>query len=276
MQSEQQQNIITPSKKAQSGAKKEKKVISKNKEPTENVDQQVNELKTSTPVSTTAPTSVTETKTVSTTVTQENTTEVAIVQDLELTSILENLNNISDKLLEYSKYFKDNILSKDERSKIELSFKKLSKASSSLTQSYNEYLYKHMSLLEKNIGNKSGGNKKVTDKEKSAIHKKHNVHPFLLNFLKLEPNTLVSRSQALTSITGYVKEEKVKNPDIIVANDKRKFKLIGDLKQLFEGIESVMKSKNLLKDTVMPTEIKYTQIMEYMTHCFIKSDELVV
>jgi hypothetical protein len=274
MQSEQQ-NIITPSKKSQSGVKKDKKTVSKN---TETINQQVNEIKTSTPapVVEVKTENKLETKTVSSTEVLENTSEVAIVQDLELTSILENLNNISDKLLEYSKYFKDNVLSKDERNKVEIGFKKLTKASSSLTQSYNEYLSKQMSLLEKNIGNKSGGNKKVTDKEKSAIHKKHNVHGFLLNFLKLEPNTLVSRSQALTSITGYVKEEKIKNPDIIVANDKRKFKLIGDLKQLFDGIEGVMKSKNLLKDTVMPTEIKYTQIMEYMTHCFIKSDELVV
>jgi hypothetical protein len=38
-----------------------------------------------------------------------------------------------------------------------------------------------------------------------------------------------------------------------------------------------MVTKNLLNDgKQMPTEIKYTQIMQYMTHCFIKSDEATV
>jgi hypothetical protein len=92
--------------------------------------------------------------------------------------------------------------------------------------------------------------------------------------MNLEQGTLVSRSDALTAITGYVKQEKEKNPDIILESDKRSFKLIGDLKVLFDGIQQVMESKNLLENKQMPTEIKYTQIMEYMTHCFIKHDDI--
>lgn len=206
----------------------------------------------------------------------EKTNEVVVLQELEFNNVIDYLNTASDKFIEYSKYFKDNSLSKDERGKIEASFKKLNKAYSTIQQTYYEYLSKQVSSLEKNSGNKSGGAKKQTDKEKSAIHKKHPVHPFLLTFMKLEPNTLVSRSDALSAITGYVKQEKVANPDIIVANDKMKFKLIGDLHPLFVGIEQVMKSKNLNQNIVMPTEIKYTQIMEYMTHCFIKAEEAVV
>ena len=94
--------------------------------------------------------------------------------------------------------------------------------------------------------------------------------------MKLEPGTLVSRSESLSAINGYVKSEKAKNPDIILDNDKRSFKLIGELEPLFAGIKKVMENKKLLDGKEMPAHIKYTQIMEYMSHCFVKNDEAVV
>ena len=269
MQSEQQ-NVTNQSKKTSTGVKKEKKQISKTKESEVTVEKVLEEK----PV-VTQQTETVKTTTQTTTQTVDSNTE-ATIQDVEFNGILEYLNVAGDKLVEFSKYFKDNNLSKDERLKMENSFKKFTKSTSTLQMAYYEYLSKQISSLEKNSGNKSGGTKKVTDKEKSAIHKKHVVQPFLLNFMKLEPNTLVSRSDALTAITGYVKSEKIKNPDIIVDNDKMKFKLIGDLKPLFEGIEGVMKAKNLLTNNPMPSQIKYTQIMEFMTHCFIKQEETTV
>ena len=93
--------------------------------------------------------------------------------------------------------------------------------------------------------------------------------------MKLPQGTLVSRSDALTAITGFVKDAKVGNPDIIVADDKKTFKIIGELQTLFKGIEKVMISRNALEGQ-MPTQIKYTQIMQYMTHCFVKNDEATV
>ena len=206
--------------------------------------------------------------------TDEVNTEAVIVQDNdEINNMIEFLNSTSDRLMEITKYFKDNIMSKDERNKLETSFKKFNKSTAFYQNGYTEYLSKQVSLLEKSSSNKSTSNKKVTDKTKAAIHKKLAVHQFLLNFMKLEPNTLVSRSDALTAITGYVKQEKIKNPDIILSTDKKTFKLIGELKPLFDGIKDVMLSKKLLTDTQMPTEIKYTQIMQYMTHCFVTKQE---
>jgi hypothetical protein len=169
---------------------------------------------------------------------------------------------------------KDTQLSKDDRSKTELSLKKFQKSFTTLQFSYYDQLSKQVSSLEKNSGNKLHGKTKIQDKEKTAIHKKLPVHPFLLKFMNLEEGTLVSRSDALSAITGYVKQEKEKNnQEIVVNTDKRSFKLIGDLKILFDGIENVMKSKNLLDGKQFPSEIKYTQIMQYMTHCFIKTDD---
>lgn len=280
MQSEQQ-TTTSQTKKPSSGVKKDKKSSKPKAEGEENMEQKV-ETQVSTPV----PTTQTSTKaSVSTPVVtlasavvakQEDDVKAsedssAVAQEMDVNTIIDFLNNASDKLADFSKYFKDNSLSKEERAKVETGFKKFFKSTSTLQNGYTDFLSRQVSVLEKSSGSKSTGVKKVTDKEKSAIHKKLNVQPFLLNFMKLEPNTQVSRSDALTAITGYVKQEKIKNPDIIVANDKRSFKLIGELKTLFSGIEGVMKSSNLLEGKTMPTEIKYTQIMQYMTHCFIKA-----
>ena len=266
MQTEQQTLKVKKSS-TSSGVKKEKKVkdVSDNsstEQPvTTNVEQKLEASKQVTQ----------DVETVENIVVEENST--VVVQELEINSVIDLLSNFSDKMTEMSKIFKDTVLSKDERSKVETSFKKMDKSLLLMKSCYTDHLNKQLALLEKHSSGKSTGVKKVTDKEKSAIHKKLPVQSFLLKFMNLPENTLVSRSSALSAITGYVKNEKVKNPDIIVSNDKRSFKLIGELKPLFDGIEKIMKSKNLLEGKSMPTEIKYTQIMQYMTHCFVKADE---
>jgi hypothetical protein len=270
MQSEQQ--ISTQTKKSTTVVKKDKKVKTKETEEQSTV-QQVEQSPAPVVVLAPAPVVVqTAAPVVAPSTELEPTTDVAVVQEFDISAVLEFLNSSSDKFTENSKFFKDATLTKDERNKIDLSLKKFAKASSAFSSSYTEYLAKQVSLLEKNSGSKSGGVKKVQDKEKSAIHKKLTVHPFLLSFMKLEPGTLVSRSDALTAITGFVKQEKVKNPEIIVADDKRSFKLLGDLKTLFGGIEGIMVSKGMIAEKQMPLQIKYTQIMQYMTHCFIKTE----
>jgi hypothetical protein len=195
----------------------------------------------------------------------ENDTET----EIEYQTIVDYVNTTSDKFNEFSKLFKEKSPTKDERGKIEASFKKFHKNYSNFQAGYYEYLSREVSNLEKKSGNKSS-TKKLADKDKAAIHKKLKVQKFLLDFMKLPADTLVSRSDALTAITGYVKEEKAKNPDIIVENDKKSFKIMGDLQGLFNGIHGVMVSKGLTDET--PKQIKYTQIMSYMTHCFIKDE----
>lgn len=282
MQSEQQ--INTTQTKKSTGVKKEKKLKSKNTESDQQSEQVVE--KVSPEVAPIVEPVVNEKKSVvleqvqvlqeSVQVQQSKSSDEVVLQELDFTTVVDFMNSTSDKLLEYSKYFKDSTLSKDERGKVETSFKKFQKSYNTVQNAYYDHLSRQVSTLEKSSGSKSGGTKKVQDKEKSAIHKKLPVHPFLLSFMKLDQGTFVSRSDALTAITGFVKQEKETNPDIIVATDKRSFKLIGELKVLFDGIEQIMKSKNLIDDKQMPTEIKYTQIMQYMTHCFVKPDDVIV
>lgn len=277
MQTEQQINQ-TQTKKS-TGIKKDKKLKPKTVVSEENSEKNI-EQQESKPLEVVVEKDVTETISVLENLKSSEEVQLlnnVVLQELDFPNVVEFINLTSDKLVEYSKYFKDNNLSKDERLKIETVFKKFQKSTNTILSSYHDYLSRQVSNLEKNSGSKSGGAKKIQDKEKSAIHKKLVVHPFLLKFMNLEDGTLVSRSDVLTAITTFVKQEKEKNPDIILSSDKRSFKLVGDLKVLFDGIEKVMVTKNLLNDgKQMPTEIKYTQIMQYMTHCFIKSDEATV
>jgi hypothetical protein len=267
MQSEQ---TVSQTKK-QSSTKKEKK-SSKVQEPQVVVEQNT---VAQAPVVEVAPTPapVVQEQNVKTELNAESV--VGTVQEADFETILNQMNFISDKLTEVTKFFKENTLSRDERGKVEIAMKKLSKAFSTSQQGYYDQLSKQVSILEKSFGSKSGG-KKVTDKTKAAIHKKLPVHPFLLSFMKLEPNTLVSRSDTLTAITRYVKQEKETNTNILVPNDKMKFKVIGELAPLFKGIEQIMTSKGLLEGKSMPSELKYTEIMTYMNHCFIKDEPTVV
>jgi hypothetical protein len=199
----------------------------------------------------------------------EVTTETVQLQGVDINAMTEFLNQTSDKLSEFTKQFKDVHPSKDERSKFDSAFKKCMKAVTAYQTSYMESLSKQVSTLEKSSGSKPATVKKVTDKDKSAIHKPLQVHQFLLDFMKLDKGTLVSRSQALTAITGYVKAEKLKNPDIKVEGDNRAFKITGDLKKLFDGIDKVIAEKKVSKPAMSPTQIRYTDIMSYMTHCFV-------
>jgi hypothetical protein len=273
MQSEQQTTTTAAAKKTSGGKKKSTKVIEQtNDAKIEQIIQNAGASVKTEAVKPEVPT-VDEVKPSAEPplVLQDNTSNI------EINQVIDYINNTSDKLNnEYSKFFKENSFTKDDRLKVEATFKKFSKATNSFQQLYYDYLSKQVNVLEKNSSNKAGGKKKTIDAGKSAIHKKHQVHPFLLKFMKLDQGSLVSRSDALSAITGYVKQEKLTNPNIIVENDKMKFKLIGELKLLFDGIEGVMNTKNLLNGEKMPTEIKYTQIMQYMTHCFIKVDSVVL
>jgi hypothetical protein len=213
-----------------------------------------------------------------TSLTEENVTNFTETPSVDMDSILEFLNKSDLYAEQFKKYFKSGTLSKDDRLKFESSFKKYTKSFNAIQAAYNDYFSRQVSVLEKNSHSKSSHPKKSLEKGKAAIQKKLSVEPFLLSFMKLDSNMLVSRADALSAINAYVKKEKdAKNPEILIENDLKSFKIGGELIPLFKGIESIMRSTNkLAKDETMPTHIKYTDIMKFMTHCFIKADVTTV
>ena len=274
MQAEQQLSTTTSSKKI--SLKKEKKITKKQEEQDEQV-----ELSTPVQVQVQVPT-VTIEATPSpvvepsikeivlqqeNNVTQDEKEETIVIQDIDFQSFLEKFNTIQEYLAEINKFLKYNTFTKEERLKYDIYNKKFHKSYSAYNTNLHENLTRNISSLEKNTLHKSSS-KKTVNKDSLPIHKKLAVYPFVLEFLKLEPNTLVSRAELLRLINSYVKIYAIEHPEIIDPEDKKSFNLIGDLKNLFDNIEEIAKSRNVVEKN--PTKIKYTDIMYFMTYFFIK------
>ena len=257
--------------------KKTKKVVSKATKPEETVTPATPVVETT--VSPPTPT-VVEVAAPTTTVTSstDESTSATTTENTEVsTQLLEQFNDLSDKLTDFTKNMRNITFSnKDVRNKFETVFKKFFKASSQLTVTYPEIISKQLTVAEKSSHGKSSV-KKTTNKDKSAVNKKLAVEDNLLTFMGLEKGTLVSRAEALQAITGYVKSVKeTGNPDIKVEGNNRAFKLIGKLGPLFKGIEKTMIERgDLKKGEIVPDKITYIQIMKYMTYCFKKTTVVV-
>jgi hypothetical protein len=259
----------------QSTEKKTKKVVSKATKPEETVSTTpvvTTTVEVSTPV-------VQEVVSTTTTVTPpaEETTQTTESDEVSK-QLLEQFNDMSDKLTEFTKNMRNiTFNNKDVRNKFETVFKKFFKASSQLTVTYPEIISKQLSIVEKSSHGKSSV-KKTANKDKSAVNKKLVVEDNLLTFMGLDKGTMVSRAEALQAITGYVKSVKeTGNPDIKVEGNNRAFKLIGKLQPLFKGIEKTMIERgDLKKGDIIPDKITYIQIMKYMTYCFKKNVVTVI
>jgi len=199
--------------------------------------------------------------------------ETVVVQEFDMNQSIEEFNVLCDKISEFSKVFKDySLVQKEHRSKVDQLIKKFKKSTMQVESSFFDLCFKQISVAEKSGGGKTVTVKKVTDKSKSPVHKKQVVRDALLKFMELEPNTLVSRAEALNAINSFVREQKEKkNPEIVVAGDNRSFRLIGKLKTLFNGLAPVMVAKGIT--TPVPDHIKFTDIMGYMSHCFVGAEE---
>ena len=105
-----------------------------------------------------------------------------------------------------------------------------------------------------------------------SIHKLQKTYKEVLVFMKLENThvTRVTREYILSAFHNYVKKQKAENnPDIFVVGDNRRFRLIGDLKILFDFIKQQMITRGDLENPEeFPEHIAYTQILKYLKYCF--------
>lgn len=176
--------------------------------------------------------------------------------------ILEGLTFINDKNL------KEINLTKDFFTQVTTKCKKIIKLNTQMTTNIVDIMLKENLVSLKNKDSKQNKPKKVVNKENLAINKLMTTYPEVLAFLKLEDGTQVSRALLIQRINSFVKKEKTdKNPDITVAEDNRRFNLIGDLKILFDFIKLKMIERGELKDE-FPTHISYREIMKYLRYCF--------
>lgn len=171
---------------------------------------------------------------------------------------------LSDKNIKSYDITKDFFLS------LTSSLKKTNKLSFNFNQSINDYIVKEQTQLIKKESKSLKKPKKKTDKDKFAVNIPQETYPEILTLMKLEPGTLVSKAMIMQYINAYVKNEKTNNnPDIFVQGDNRCFKLIGEIKELFTFIRTIMiKKGDLTEDSDFPTQLSYTSIMKYYGYCF--------
>jgi len=231
------------------------------------------------------------------------------VTEFTFDSFCDEIETISKKIIECSQSVKDiSFLSKENRTRFDSLLTKYEKADLTFGKAIRSILLTTVQQQDKLLGNKNKSSNAVKkDSSKAAVHIPHNVQPYLLKFMGHDPSSAqkVSRNEALNAITTFVKtEQEKKNPDIVVEGNKKYFKLIGTLAQLFVSIGKTMEEKQAKFKTEVaayakqgasissedsklkakmeedlakidaklpiPSEICYTEIMGYMTHCFIK------
>jgi len=164
-------------------------------------------------------------------------------------------------------------ISELEESKITKDFKKTNQKYFSkinkIWAKFNDKQYE-IASIGVSLKNPNAKPKKIVVKENCAINKEKETFKEVLNFIKLEEGTLISRGQVIKSINSFVKKEKTNNnPDIFVEGDNTRFALVGDLKVLFDFIQSEMIRRGTLKSTdEFPTTLSYKDIMKYVSYCF--------
>ena len=228
------------------------------------------------------------------------------VTEVSFDSFCDEIESISKRIVECSQTVKDiSFLTKDNRARFDTLLTKYEKAETAFGKAIRSVLLSTIQQQDKQLGNKNkSSNAPKKDSSKAAVHIPLNVQPYLLKFMGHDPTSskMVSRNEALNAITSFVKaEQEKKNPDIVVEGNKKYFKLIGEQAELFTCIGKTMEDKQKkleseikgMKGTLspeetkvktkkeeelakitsklpIPSEICYTEIMGYMTHCFIK------
>ena len=112
--------------------------------------------------------------------------------------------------------------------------------------------------------------KTTEEKANCAVNKEVETFPFVLDFLGLPADKLISKGDLLKGICNFVKKEKdAGNPDILDGTDKQYFKLIGSLKVLFDNFKVQMIQRGKIKEgDAFPDKIKYTGIMGFLPYGF--------
>jgi hypothetical protein len=110
----------------------------------------------------------------------------------------------------------------------------------------------------------------------ALIKEKYKVHSFVLDFMELPMDTLVSEEDILVLITNFVKTEiNLNNNPLMFREDNREFNLIGKLAILFQKIFEIKKIReNLPNDYIFPTFLRYSDIINYVKYCIFTINDV--
>jgi hypothetical protein len=188
-------------------------------------------------------------------------------EEISLEDLFKMIDDVADKIATISENdLKQVTSSKDHLTHFSKKLKQINKADAKINENYTNILLKESMPSIK----KKDKPKKQTDKSMHNVHIRKKTFDEVLKFMKLEPDTLVSQTEVQRAINGFVTQQKqAGNTDIMVENDKRKFKIIGELADLFKFFEKQIKSGNY--NGVIPEikdHISYADIFTYTKFCF--------
>lgn len=149
--------------------------------------------------------------------------------------------------------------------------KKISKYSFAFEQDMFQDLSKEkLSSIKKQSKSKKGNKPKHTNTDGFAINIPHETYPQVLAIMKYDEGAQLSKTKVMQFINAYVKKEKTSgNQDIIVQGDNRSFKIIGEIKELFDFIRTVMVERGDMEpEQEFPKQLTYTGIFKYLKYCF--------
>jgi hypothetical protein len=149
--------------------------------------------------------------------------------------------------------------------------KKIAKYSFAFEQDLFQDLSKEkLSSIKKQSKSKKGNKPKHTNTDGFAINIPHETYPQVLAIMKYDEGTQLSKTKVMQFINAYVKKEKTSgNQDILVQGDNRSFKIIGEIKELFDFIRTVMVERgDMESDQEFPKQLTYTGIFKYLKYCF--------
>jgi len=147
--------------------------------------------------------------------------------------------------------------------------KKLNKYFHTFNQGFNDYLVKEQAVVIKKQS-KSKKTNKVIDKSKRAINILQDTYPEVLKIMKLDNGVQLSKTNIIQFINTYVKKEKTTgDKNIFVEGDNRSFNIIGEIKELFDFVRTVMIDRgDMQEDEEFPKQLTYTGIFKYLKYCF--------
>lgn len=190
----------------------------------------------------------------------------------EFSQNIDKIEKMVEEIATFNKNFKGAKLeSKEILNKLCSISKNLTKESSSMANNLVSNMHGYVIANLKAINTKKNKKDKVPkDKKNFAVNQEFAPLPYVLKFMDLPSDSLVSKGMIIQKVNSFVKTEKnAKNPDIFVEGNNRKFKVIGGLKKFFSDVHKVMKDRKAMSDDEpFPTELAYTDIMKYLKYCF--------
>lgn len=168
---------------------------------------------------------------------------------------------------------KNIIKKKGDLEKIDILIKNLEKSYSSFNDISRRCLIDSYGQNKKTFLEIKKNKKLLKNKENSHVNKKRLANDFTITFMNLEKeNNMVSTADILRSFSNFIKEEKNnKNKDIFVYKednqiDNKSFKLVGNMKILFENIEKESKKRNI--ELTIPEVLTYNNLFTYIKYMF--------